>query len=170
MCWDITGKAVIATQTKYELTRDNCHRFVRVFIALTLCPNHPADTLPSLPFGVEELIATRGLSQADGCRGLDGSRRKRPSGFIASLFDTTSYESNSHRASRLVGEGAEWTLCREDFGSELSLIIRRLEQKTESDGEDTIYLNEFSVHQEQTSYRMSNLIFVIQLPVTKYDS
>ena len=74
MCWDITGKAVIATQTKYELTRDNCHRFVRVFIALTLCPNHPADTLPSLPFGVEELIATRGLSQS---RRLSGPRREQ---------------------------------------------------------------------------------------------
>jgi hypothetical protein len=154
-----TGKAVIATQTKYELTRDNCHRFVRVFVALTLCPNHPTDTLPSLPFGVEELIATRGLNQKDGCRGL-----------IASLFDMTIFESVLHHASRRVGEGAEWSQRRELFGGELSLIIRRLEQKTEHDGEKTIYLNKFTVHQEQTSYCASGPLFVIRLEVTKCHS
>ena len=154
---------MIATQTRYELTRDNCHRFVRLFTTLTLCPNHPADTLPSLPFDVEELVATSGLSQTSGCQGLDGSRRRKPSGFLSSLFDTTSYESDAHRASRLVGEGAEWALHREDFGSELSLIVRRLKQKTVSDGDDTKFIDEFDVNQEQTSYCKSGPTFCNQL-------
>lgn len=164
---DITGEAVITTQTRYELTRDNCHRFVRVFTTLTLCPNHPADTLPSLPFDVEELIATSDLSQRDGCRGVAGCGR-RPSGFIESLFSSFQPENDAHRASRLVGEGAEWTLQREAFGSELSLTIRQLLQKTSYDGEGTTFLDEFYVCQEQTSYCKSQIPSYYQLAVTKY--
>lgn len=143
---------MIATQTRYELTRDNCHRFVRVFTTLVLCPNHPADTLPILPFDVEEYIATRGLSQTDGCGG------KPPGNYRFFGLTIPCREDYEYRASRLVGQGAEWTLNRESFGRELSLTIRRLEQKSTSDDNTTTYYDEFRVIQEQTLYRMFHFL------------
>jgi hypothetical protein len=138
---------VIATQTKYELTRDNCHRFVRVFSALALCPNHSAHTLPALPFDVEEYVATRDLSPRSGYGG-------NPAGTYFGISWLSHGEDDRHRASRLWGEGAEWLIQKSDFGIELSLTIRGLKQKTERKDEKTIYLNQFYVHQEETSYSM----------------
>lgn len=106
---------------------------MRVFSALALCPNHSKHTLQTLPFGVEEYIATTRL----GC--------------------LSNFEGYGDRVSRLVGQGTEWTLHREDFGSELCLTNRRIIQKTTGGYEDEpiVYYDEFYVCQEQTSYRMS---------------
>jgi hypothetical protein len=139
------GKAVIATQTRYELTRANCHRFVRVFTTLVMCPNHTTDTISCLPFDVEERIATNGLNKWSG---LAGS----PGGKIFGLAILSYDEDYLHCASRKVGQGAEWKLRRDDLGLELRLTIRRLKQKTERKDDITTYLNEFKVNQEETSY------------------
>jgi hypothetical protein len=136
---------VIATQTRYELTRANCHRFVRVFTALAMCPNHTADTISCLPFDVEERIATNGLNKWSGLAG-------QPAGKTFGLSILSYNEDRMHYASRKVGQGAEWKLQRDDLGLELRLTIRRLTQKTETRDDSTTYLNEFKVKQEDTSY------------------
>lgn len=140
---------MIATQTRYELTRANCHRFVRVFTTLSICPNHTANTISCLPFDVEERIATNGLNKWSGLAG-------QPAGKTFGLSILSYDEDHMHYASRKVGQGAEWKLQRDDLGIELRLTIRRLKQKTETKitGETTktVYLDEFKVNQEETSY------------------
>lgn len=136
---------MIATQTRYELTRANCHRFVRVFTALAMCPNHTVDTISCLPFDVEERIATNGLNKWSGLAG-------QPAGKTFGLSILSYNEDRMHYASPKVGQGAEWKLQRDDLGLELRLTIRRLTQKTETRDDSTTYLNEFKVKQEDTSY------------------
>jgi hypothetical protein len=109
----LSGEAVIATQTKYELTRDNYHRFVRVFTILALCPNHVSHSIPDLPFDVEEYIATRGLNQRNGHQGSPGGK------ILGLSYD----EDYLNRASRKLGEGAVWTLERDAHGLELKHTI-----------------------------------------------
>lgn len=133
------GTAVISTQINYELTRDNCQRFVRVFLALALCPNHTADTIPDLPSAVEEIIATKGLNQITGYSGIQ--------------FDRNFNEGRLHRASRLMGEGVEWTIEHDDHISELRRTKRKLKQKSDGIKDSGVkYYDAFFVHQEQTSY------------------
>jgi hypothetical protein len=117
----------------------NCHRFVRIFTALALCPNHAEHTIPSLPFDIEELIATKNLNQKTGLAG-----------------DPYLYDAR-HRASRLVGEGVEWGYFRNNLGTELRRTIRYLYPRHVPGGEhERRYVNEFSVHREQTSYCTCN--------------
>lgn len=129
-----------------------------------MCPNHAADTLSNLPLDVEEQLATRGLNQRTGRAGSSGGKLVGKSMFP---------EDYRYRASRDVGEGIEWVLLRNHHVSELRRTIRQLRQRSENHTEPTslatsptgqmktVYLNEFYVHQEQTSYCMFQPVFCV---------
>jgi hypothetical protein len=115
---------------------------------------HAEKTIHSLPFGMEEHIATNDLSQSTGMAGDPGGPGSL---FTLGLPRAEDYR---HRASRTVGEGVEWVYHLSNLGVELRRTIRKLGQKTkqEKDRNGRIvvrYLNAFYVYQEQTSYCMS---------------
>jgi hypothetical protein len=121
---------VIASQVTYELTRNNCHRFVRVFTSLMLCRNHSAHTIPELPFGVEERLASRKAKVM----------RK-------------SIRQNEMEVFRHVGAGVAWDFFVDGLQAELRRTVRTLEPKL-SGSYNNEYRNEFTSKQEQTSYSM----------------
>ncbi|KAE9375874.1 hypothetical protein N431DRAFT_481085 [Stipitochalara longipes BDJ] len=165
----LVGDAVIRTQLDYQLTKDNCHRFVRVFIILILYPNYPKDTT-GIPFDAEEEIETRDLNQRTGNSGINIGKRHGEEKEYAR-------ENYTYRASSQLGEGLEWRLLNHGRYLEFRRTLRHLIQRSETVTEPnpyyipeytpakiskTYYLNEFDVNQDQTSYFME-----INLPAAR---
>lgn len=100
-----------------------------------LCRNHPAHTIPELPFGVEEHLASR----------------------KAKLLRGSSVP-QSRNVFRRVGAGVAWTLFENGGQAELRRTVRTIEQKTFWRDAVKIakYPDEFTSRQEQTSYSKRN--------------
>ena len=134
-CFNIlSGQAIISTQTSYEVTRDNCHRFVRVFASICLCPCHNLEPLDFLPFGIEEHLATSKLDANTGLR-------------------SGSNASGTAKASNLVGgEGSFWEKRYRQPGFELRRMVRSVTKKQDTDSDGNSTNTRYIIHQEETSY------------------
>jgi hypothetical protein len=131
-----------------------------VVATLIRCPNHAANSIPRLPLDAEEQLATRYLNPRTGIAGTRvGKLEGEEKGFPAQNY--------RYRASSQIGEGVEWHLFNNNPWLEFRRTRRQLKQRTRTETEQlgyslpgeapqyttkTIYLNEFEVEEEQTSY------------------
>ena len=138
----IVGMGVIATQTNYQTTRNNCQRFVRIFASMIICPQHGIDTMEIFPFDVEQHVLTVRLDQRSG-------RRHR------ALLNRYLRDVHIGEASRLVGEGITWQSKNLEIGGELRRISRRVtvdyKYRSAEDG-GVQPSGKYPVSQEETYY------------------
>jgi hypothetical protein len=122
-----------------------------------------------LPFDAEEEIETRGLNQRTGKSGINVGK-------LVGEENNYPHENYSYRASTQIGEGVEWILLCNGPYLEFRRTLRHLTQRAKTVSErnllyvpgygpeyisKTIYLNEFDVYQDETSY----CIYLHSLPL-----